>query len=263
MKRLEKRVALVFGAGSVGPGWGNGKACAVAYAREGAKVVCVDVALAAAEETAGIIRDEGGIAEAVACDVTKEAQVSASVARTLEAFGKIDILHNNVGHVAMGGPPDITEAEWQRELDINVTGMFLACRHVIPEMLKAGRGVITNISSIASLRYLGHAYVSYAASKGAVNQFTVAVALQYAAQGLRCNAILPGLMETPLIFQQISSAYGSVEDMLKARHASCPTGRMGTAWDVANAAVFLASDDASYINAVCLPVDGGLTARSA
>lgn len=262
MGRLEERVALVFGAGSVGPGWGNGKASAVAYAREGARVVCVDISLAAAQETAGIIAGEGRVALALACDVTREDQVAGAVAATLERFGRIDILHNNVGRVKIGGPPDVDVEDWRRELDVNVTGMFLACRHAIPPMLAAGKGVITNISSIASIRYLGHPYVSYSASKGAVNQLTVAVALQYASQGLRCNAILPGLMETPMIFQQISGQFASPEDMVKARNAVCPTGRMGTAWDVANAAVFLASDEASYINAVCLPVDGGLTARA-
>ncbi len=261
MKRLADRIVLVFGAGSVGPGWGNGKASAVAYARAGARLVCVDIAQSAADETVGIIRGEGGHAEAMACDVTREDQVAAVVARTLELFGKIDVLHNNVGHAKIGGPPDITEAEWQRELDLNVTGMFLACRHVIPVMLKAQRGVITNISSVAGIRYTGLPYVSYYASKGAVDQFTIGVALQYARQGLRCNAILPGLMDTPLIYQQIAGQYASPAEMVRSRHESTPTGRMGTAWDVAHAAVFLASDEANYINAVCLPVDGGLTAR--
>lgn len=263
MYRLDGRVALVCGAGSVGAGWGNGKASAVAYARQGARVMCVDLTLDAAEATAAVIRDEGGTADAAVCDVTREDQVAATVARTCQRFGTIDILHNNVGHARMGGPPDITEAEWQRELDVNVTGMFLACRHAIPVMLQAGRGVITNISSIAGSRYVGYPYVSYYAAKGAVNQFTVGVALQYARQGLRCNAIMPGLMDTPLIYQQISGQYASAEEMARARHTASPTGRMGTAWDVAHAAVFLASDEAGYVNGVCLPVDGGLTARSA
>jgi NAD(P)-dependent dehydrogenase (short-subunit alcohol dehydrogenase family) len=259
--KLAGRVALVFGAGSVGPGWGNGKASAVAYARAGALVVCVDIGLKAAQDTADIINHEGGQALALACDVTVEADVEAAIAETLNAFGTLDILHNNVGHALMGGPPDITQAQWQRELDLNVTGMFLACRHAIPAMLKAGRGVITSISSSAGLRYTGYPYASYYAAKGAVNQFTVGLALQYARQGLRANAILPGLMDTPLIYQQIAGQYGSVEEMVAARHAATPPGRMGTAWDVAHAAVFLASDEAQYINGVCLPVDGGLTAR--
>jgi len=262
-KRLQDRVALVFGAGSVGPGWGNGKASAVAYAREGAKVVCVDINPAAAEETARIIAGEGGCAEPLGCDVTRLVDVKDALARTEKAFGPVDILHNNVGHAKMGGPPDLSEDEWRRELDLNVTGMFLACKVVIPSMVARGRGVITNISSAAGIRYTGYPYTSYYAAKGAVNQFTVGVALQYARSGLRCNAILPGLMDTPLIYQQITTQYASPEDMVNARHAAAPTGRMGTGWDIANAAVFLASDEASYINAVCLPVDGGFTARCA
>jgi len=263
MNRLADRVALVFGAGSVGPGWGNGKASAVAYARAGAKVVCVDINRSAAEETAGIIRGEGGRAEALACDVTKLLEVEDVVARTVAAFGPVDILHNNVGHAGMGGPPDLSEDQWRREMDLNVTGMFLACKVVIPSMVERGRGVITNISSVAGIRYTGYPYTSYYAAKGAVNQFTVGVALQYARNGIRCNAILPGLMDTPLIYQQITGQYGSPDDMVKERHEASPTGRMGTGWDIANAAVFLASDEAGYINAVCLPVDGGLTARCA
>jgi NAD(P)-dependent dehydrogenase (short-subunit alcohol dehydrogenase family) len=261
--RLQDRVALVFGAGSVGPGWGNGKASAVAYARAGARVVCVDINRSAAEETVGIIRGEGGTAEALACDVTKLMEVEDVVARTTALFGPVDILHNNVGHAKMGGPPDLTEDEWRREMDLNVTGMFLACKVVIPTMVARGRGVITNISSSAGIRYVGYPYTSYYAAKGAVNQFTVGVALQYARAGIRCNAILPGLMDTPLIYQQITVQYASPDDMVKARHEATPMGRMGTGWDVANAAVFLASDEASYINAVCLPVDGGFTARCA
>ncbi|AVO43756.1 3-oxoacyl-ACP reductase [Phreatobacter cathodiphilus] len=263
MSRLADRVALVFGAGSVGPGWGNGKASAVAYARAGARVVCVDINRSAAEETVGIIRGEGGTAEALACDVTKLLEVEDVVARTGALFGPVDILHNNVGHAKMGGPPDLSEDEWRREMDLNVTGMFLACKVVIPTMQARGRGVITNISSSAGIRYVGYPYTSYYAAKGAVNQFTVGVALQYARDGIRCNAILPGLMDTPLIYQQISVQYASPDDMVKARHEATPMGRMGTGWDVANAAVFLASDEASYINAVCLPVDGGFTARCA
>lgn len=263
MQRLTDRVALVFGAGSVGPGWGNGKASAVAYAREGAITIAVDVNRAAADETMTIITGEHGRAESHACDVTQEAQVQAVVESVLARHGRIDILHNNVGTTKMGGPPDLSVDDWRRQIDINLTGAFLACKYVIPVMQKQKKGVITNISSVASIRYTGYPYASYYAAKGAVNQFTVGLALQYARDGIRCNAILPGMMDTPLIHQQISGQYASTEDMLRARHEASPTGRMGTGWDIANAAVFLASDDAGYINAVCLPVDGGLTARCA
>lgn len=259
--RLKDRVALVFGAGSVGPGWGNGKASAVAYAREGAIVICVDVKREAADETAGIITGEGGRAEGHACDVTKEAEIAALVADVFARHGRIDILHNNVGFAKMGGPPDLTEAEWQLTLDLNVTGAFLACRHVLPIMQKQKRGVITNISSIAAVRYTGYPYAAYYASKGAVNQFTVGLAVQYAPEGIRANAIMPGMMDTPLIYQQISGQYASQEEMVRARAAATPMGRMGTGWDIAHAAVFLATDEAGYISGVCLPVDGALTAR--
>jgi NAD(P)-dependent dehydrogenase (short-subunit alcohol dehydrogenase family) len=261
-QRLKDKVALVFGAGSVGPGWGNGKACAVSFARAGAKVVCVDIGIEAAEETAGIIAGEGGTAIALVCDVTNSAQVKAAVDRTVATFGRIDILHNNVGHAKMGGPIELSEQDWDRELDLNIKGVFLACKHVLPVMLAQGSGAIINISSAAGLRYVGYDYASYYAAKGGLNQLTIGLALQYAAKGIRVNAICPGLMDTPLIYQQINVAYGSTDEMVAKRHAACPTGRMGTGWDVANAAVFLASDEAAYINAVILPVDGGLTARA-
>ena len=259
--KLEGRTALVFGAGSIGPGWGNGKAAAVAYARAGANVVAIDNNAVAAEETAALIAAEKRSAIALVCDVTKLAAVEKCVAKALKTFGSIDILHNNVGHAGMGGPLELSEAQWLREMDINLNSMFRTTKAALPHMLNQKRGVITNISSSAGIRYTGYPYASYYASKGGVNQFTVGLALQYAREGIRCNAILPGLMDTPLIYAQIAGQYRSVEDMQAARHAATPPGRMGTAWDVAHAAVFLASDDAAYINAVCLPVDGGLTAR--
>ena len=263
MARLQDRVALVFGAGSVGPGWGNGKASAVAYAREGAIVIAVDVNPVAAAETADIVKGENNRCEAHACDVTIEADVSRVVEAVLAAHGRIDILHNNVGTTKMGGPPDLTLEDWHRQLDINLTGAFLACKFVIPAMLARRQGVITNISSVAAIRYTGYPYASYYAAKGAVNQFTVGLAIQYARDGIRANAIMPGMMDTPLIHQQISGQYATPDEMVKARHEATPMGRMGTGWDIANAAVFLASDEANYISGVCLPVDGGLTARCA
>lgn len=261
MNRLQDRVALVFGAGSVGPGWGNGKASAVAYARAGAAVACVDWNPDAAAETASMITAEGGRAAPFACDVTISDQILDTVRRTVAQFGTVDILHNNVGHAKLGDVVELGEDEWKRQLDLNVTGMFLACKHVVPIMLEAKRGVITNISSVAAVRWTGYTYPSYYASKGAVNQFTIGLALQYAREGIRANAIMPGLMHTPHIFQHITGAYGSSDEMVKQRNELAPMGRMGTGWDIANAAVFLASDDAGYITGVCLPVDGGLTAR--
>lgn len=255
--RLKGRVAVVMGAGSSGPGWGNGKTTAVLFARAGARVLCGDINLAAAEETAGIIKGEGGTALAVACDVTKSAQVKAVAESALSHWRRIDVLHNNVGIAEMGGPIELSEEKWHRVMDINLTGAFLTCKHVLPIMLEQGSGAIVNVSSIAAIRWSGYPYASYYASKGALNQFTCGLAIQYARQGIRANVIMPGLMDTPLIRQQIVGQYENEEEMLRARHEKSPTGRMGDAWDVAHAALFLASDEARYINGVCLPVDGG------
>jgi NAD(P)-dependent dehydrogenase (short-subunit alcohol dehydrogenase family) len=259
--RLRNKVALVFGAGSSGPGWGNGKATAVAYAREGALVVAVDRHRAAAEETCGLIAAEGGVCLAVSADVTSSEQVANASRQCVEKLGRIDILHNNVGIVELGGPVDTTEASWDRVMAVNAKGLFLTCKHVLPVMLEQRSGVILNISSIAGIRYTGTNYIAYAASKGAVNQFTQALALQYAGHGIRVNAILPGLMNTPLIVEGLGSQYGGVEEMIRARDALCPMKKMGDAWDVAHAAVFLASDEAKYITGALLPVDGGLTCK--
>jgi NAD(P)-dependent dehydrogenase (short-subunit alcohol dehydrogenase family) len=259
--RLQGKICLVMGAGSAGPGWGNGKAAAVLFAREGAKVACVDRDPAAAEETAAIIRNEGGAAIALAADVTRDADVIATVAATMAQWGRIDVLHNNVGLATMGGPVELSEEAWRRTMDVNVTGLFLACKHVLPIMLAQGKGAIVNVSSLAGIRYTGYPYIAYYAAKGAVNQFTVGLALQHAAEGVRVNAVMPGLVDTPLIHQQIAGQYKSAAEMVAARDALSPTGKMGTAWDVAHAALFLASDEAAYVNGVCLPVDGGLHAK--
>lgn len=261
--RLQDRIALVFGAGSSGPGWGNGKATAVTFARQGAIVIAVDVDRDAAEETRAIIAAEGGRAEAGIADVTDGASVAAIVGRVVAAHGRIDVLHNNVGSTDMGGPVELSEEAWQRGLDINVTSAFLTCKHVLPVMLRQRRGAIVNVSSIAAVRYTGYPYISYYAGKSALNHFTVGIALQYAKDGIRANAIMPGLMNTPLIYRQIAGQYESAADMVAKRDAACPTGRMGTAWDVANAALYLASDEAAYVTGVCLPVDGGLSCRAA
>lgn len=259
---LAGRTALVFGAGSVGEGWGNGKAAAVAYARAGAAVACIDLSQPAAEETAALIRGEKGEALALKADVTSLAEVEHAVAAALARFGRIDILHNNVGISAPGGPVETDEAVWDRVMAVNVKSMFLTCKCVLPVMEGQGRGVITNISSLASIRWTGYTYAAYYASKGAVNQFTKGVAMQYAARGIRANCILPGLMDTPHIYQHIAGFHGSAAEMAEARHRASPSGRMGDAWDVAHASVFLASDEARYINGIDLVVDGGLHVRA-
>jgi hypothetical protein len=255
--RLKGKTAIVFGAGSSGPGWGNGKAVAVAYAREGAQVACVDLVHEAAEETASIIEGEGGAAVALAADVTDPGSVAGAVAGVIGTFGRIDILHNNVGVTHMGGPVELTEEQFRAALDLNIGPVYRTAKAVLPHMLQQGGGVIINISSLAAIRWVGYPYFAYYATKAAVNQATVALAMQYARQGIRANCIMPGLMDTPLIYRQISGQYASADEMVAARSAAVPVGRMGSAWDVAHAAVFLASDEAQFITGVCLPVDGG------
>lgn len=261
--RLKGKIAIVFGAGSVGPGWGNGKATAVTFARAGAHVACVDINPDAAAETVAIIAGEGGMASAHACDVTASDAVAALVGEVAGTHGRIDVLHNNVGYATMGGPVELSEEAWDRTLDLNLKSCFLTTKHVLPHMLAQKSGAIVNVSSIAAVRYTGYPYAAYYAAKAAVNNFTMGLALQYARDGIRANAIMPGLMNTPLIFQQISGQYADAEAMVAARDAACPTGKMGTAWDIAKAALFLASDDAAYITGVSLPVDGGLSCRAA
>src|SRR5262244_3288896 len=264
--RLKGKVALVVGAGSVGPGWGNGKATAVAFAREGARVFCTDINPDAAEETARIIGSEGGEAVAYRADVSKAADVIAMVEACTAAYGRIDVLDNNVGIAEIGGVVEVPEAEWDRVFAVNLKSAYLAMKHVIPLMVKQGGGSIINISSIASIRHVGISYVSYNASKAAMNQMTRSTAVEFAADYVRVNAILPGLMKTPMVEHSAglaaSYAKGDVEAMWRARDAQVPMGHMGEAWDVANAALFLASDEARYVTGIELVVDGGLTCRS-
>jgi NAD(P)-dependent dehydrogenase (short-subunit alcohol dehydrogenase family) len=261
--RLQGKVILVCGAGCVGQGWGNGKATSVAYAQEGATVIAVDKEKSAADATVAIIEALGGRAWSFTADVTASVGVKAAVDAALQAEGRIDVLHNNVGTTIMGGPVELSEQDWQTVLDVNLKSAYLTCKHVLPGMIERGKGAIINTSSVAAIRYVGYPYSAYYAAKAGVNQFTVGLALQYARQGIRVNAIMPGLMNTPLIYQQISGQYADAEEMARARDEATPMGRMGTAWDVAAAAVFLASDEARYITGVCLPVDGGLTCRAA
>ena len=256
-QRVKDKVALVFGAGSSGPGWGNGKAAAALYAREGARVYAVDVRAEAAQETERIIQAEGGQCRALVADVTQSAQIQAVVARVLDEAGRVDILHNNVGITEMGDPIEATEESWHRVLDTNLTGVFLTCKHVLPAMLAQGGGCIVNISSLASIQVNTYPYTSYYAAKAGLNHLTRSLAVRYAPDNIRVNAVLPGVIDTPLIYQQIAGQFQDVEEMRRRRNAASPMGRMGDAWDVAHAALFLASDEAKYITGVCLPVDGG------
>lgn len=254
---LAGRVAIAFGVGLREAGWSNGKAAAVGYARAGAAVACVDIDEAAAAATAAAIEAEGGTALAVAADVTDLASVEAAVARVMARFGQIDILHNNVGATHMGGPVELDEATYERSLDLNLGSIFRTAKCVLPHMIARRQGAIVNISSLASLAWTGYPYYAYSVAKAGVNHATRTLAMQYARQGIRANCVVPGLIDTPLIYRQIASQYASVEEMRAARDRMVPLGRMGDPWDVAHAAVFLASDHARFITGVCLPVDGG------
>jgi len=257
---LKDKVAIVTGAGSILAGVGNGKATAIVFAREGAKVMAVDYNLEAAEETRRLIEEEGGECITFKVDVSKASDCERMVEACLEKFGRIDILHNNVGMGGYGGPVETSEEIWDKTLTINLKSMFLTCKYVLPHMEKQGSGVIINISSLNAIRAQPAPAVAYACSKAGVIALTREVALQYAAKGIRCNAILPGLMKTPMVEFYNPDAYGDgdVELMWRRRDAMCPTGKQGESWDVAYAALFLASDESKYITGTTLLVDGGI-----
>jgi NAD(P)-dependent dehydrogenase (short-subunit alcohol dehydrogenase family) len=261
--RLRDKVAVVVGAGQTpGDTVGNGRATALLFAREGARVVVVDRDLARARDTEAAIRGEGGAATAVEADVTREADCRRLVQAVVDAHGRIDVLHNNVG-IGGGdaGPTSLAEEVWDRIMTVNVKGLFLTCKHVLPVMRRQMSGAIVNISSIAAVCSVG--IVAYKTSKAAVNAFSHSLALGNARYGIRVNVIMPGLIDTPMAIEGISRARGvSKEELRRQRDAQVPLrGQMGTAWDVAHAALFLASDEARFVTGVALPVDGGQSAR--
>ncbi|MDA0304846.1 MAG: SDR family NAD(P)-dependent oxidoreductase [Proteobacteria bacterium] len=265
--RLKDKIAIIFGAGQAPgetPATGNGRATALLYAREGAKVMAVDRNLDSAEETATMIRDEGGAAKAVTCDVTIEDQVKAAIDACVAEWGRINILHNNVGISVEGGDAPITEIEsdaFDRIIAVNLRSMVYACKHTLPVMRKQKSGAIVSISSMAARE--DYPWVSYKASKSAMIALTTQIAIQNAEFGIRANVILPGLMDTPMAVDRRAEAWGRPrEDVAAERDAKIPLlGKMGDAWDVAYASLFLASDEAKFITGVALPVDGGRGSR--
>ena len=264
--RLQDKVALITGAGSIGPGWGNGKATAVVFAREGAKVFGVDLNPEAALETRALIEQEGGVCITHAADVARAADVERMVSACLDAFGRIDVLVNNVGIARTGGIVTTEEADWDQVSDVNLKSVFLTCKHVVPVMERQGKGAVVNIASVAAHRWTGINYASYYATKGAVVALSRAIALELATKGIRCNSVSPGLMNTPMVHHGLTAAYGAagdVENLIRVRDAQCPMGRMGTGWDTAYACLYLASDEAAYVTAHDLVVDGGITAKFA
>jgi NAD(P)-dependent dehydrogenase (short-subunit alcohol dehydrogenase family) len=258
---LDGKIAVVLGGGQGRDGAGNGAAIAITYARAGAEVIVADIDLDAAQRTAGQITSEGLTAHALTADVTSGASLSRLAETVHGRHGPTGVLHCNVGITRMGSPPSLDEADWRLVLDTNLTGVFLACQAFLPAMTGAGRGSVVSTSSLAAVKHTGYDYSAYYAAKAGLNQLTRTLGVQLAGTGVRVNAVMPGLIDSPLIYRQIAGSYDSAEQMIAERNRAVPMGRMGTVWEVAAAALFLASDAASYITGVCLPVDGGMSAQ--
>ena len=249
--RLEGKVAIVTGAGSSGPGIGNGKATSVLFAREGAKVLLVDAVLERAEESLMMIREEGGEASAFQADVTKIEECQAMVEAAIERYGRVDILDNNVGMSMRGTVVDVSEGDWDRIIAVNLKSAILASGAAIPHMKEVGGGAIINVSSIAGLR--AHSQTPYTTTKAAVQGLTFSMAADHGKDNIRVNCIAPGLLHTPMTAPRMT------DEQREQRKSAAPLGTEGTAWDVAHAAVFLASDEARWITGIVLPVEAGLT----
>ena len=263
MKRLEGRVAVVVGAGQTpGETIGNGRATAITFAREGARLLLVDRDAASLQETAELVRADTDEVHTVTLDVIEPDAPQLVVLAAVDRFGGIDILHNNVGVGEGDGPPHRLEDEaYDLIMNVNLRGTFRMCRAAIPVMRQGGGGAIVNVSSLASVAAAGN-LTAYKLSKAGVNALTQSIAITNAKHQIRCNAILPGFIDTPMAVDAAARAAGRERsDVARERAAWVPLGRQGTAWDVAAAALFLASDEASFITGVLLPVDGGQSAR--
>jgi NAD(P)-dependent dehydrogenase (short-subunit alcohol dehydrogenase family) len=262
--RLEGKVALISGAGSVGPGWGNGRAMALRFAEEGAHIFAVDREPGRLVETVARIEALGGEVETYVADVTVSAAVASMVAACVERFGRIDVLVNNVGGAASGGPVEMSEEVWDAQVDSNLKSVFLACKHVLPVMEKqGGGGSIVNIASASGIRWTGSAQVAYAATKAGVIQLSRVVAIQYAGKNIRVNSVVPGQLHTPMVEYRLAGQRtgGDVGKILEQRQSRIPLPFMGDGRDTANAALFLASDEARFVTGTEIVVDGGMTVR--
>ena len=250
--RLEGKVAIVTGAGSSGQGIGNGKATAVLFAREGAKVLLVDAVRERAEETLIMIKEEGGEASVFQADVTSAEECRHMVDAAVERYGRVDILDNNVGISQRGTVVEVSEEDWDRVMTVNLKTMVLASKAAIPKMIEGGGGAIVNISSIAGLR--AHSSTPYTASKAGVIGLTFSMSADHAKDNIRVNAIAPGLVYTPMVAPRVDA------DLREHRRNSAPMQTEGTGWDIGYAALYLASDEARWVTGVVLPVDAGLLA---
>jgi NAD(P)-dependent dehydrogenase (short-subunit alcohol dehydrogenase family) len=269
MLDLTGKVAIVAGAGSVGSAgnriWGNGKATAILLARQGASVFLLDINEEAMAETKAIIEGEGGICTAHRCDMTLAAEVQEMVQACVDRFKRIDILVNNVGGSAPGDPVSMAEEVWDRQIEFNLKTAFLGCKYVLPVMVEQGKGAIVNIASVAGMRndfLSGRSHVGYSAAKAGVIQLSRSVAGTYAKKGIRVNTVVPGLMHTPLVEYRLARSVGGndPQKLIDARNAAVPMGHMGDSLDVAHAVLFLVSDEARFITATEIIVDGGSTA---
>jgi NAD(P)-dependent dehydrogenase (short-subunit alcohol dehydrogenase family) len=261
--RFQGKVAIVTGAGCVGPGWGNGRAITVRLAEEGAKVFAVDRDIGRLDETLARAGDARGAIKVWMGDVTRSDQVAAMTDACLAAFGTIDILVNNVGGSAAGGPVEMAEDVWDSQIDANLKSVFLTCKHVLPTMVKNQTGAIVNIASTSGTRWTGSAQVAYAATKAGVIQLSRVVAVQHAPHGIRVNCVVPGQLHTPMVETRLAKqrAGGDVDALLAQRRKRIPLGFMGDGRDTASAVLYLASDEARFITGTELVVDGGMTAR--
>jgi NAD(P)-dependent dehydrogenase (short-subunit alcohol dehydrogenase family) len=267
MLDLSGKVVLITGLGQSQPGgWGIGAAIAVLFARQGALIFGGNRTLSSTTTTKETIEAEGGVCDIVETDVTSSESVKALVDACMAKYGRIDILINNVGRSEPGCPATMSEEVWDSQIDINLKSVYLTCHHVLPIMEKQERGAVVSIASIAGMRYIGKPQVGYSATKAAIMQFMKATAVIYAGKGVRLNTVVPGLMDTPytkdLAKRYAGNANVDVDEYLEMRNGQVPMGRMGLAWDVANAALFLVSDEAKYITGQKIVVDGGITAST-
>jgi NAD(P)-dependent dehydrogenase (short-subunit alcohol dehydrogenase family) len=259
LTRLAGKRAAVIGAGSVSEGLGNGKAAALLFARHGARVLCVDRSEEAAQVTADLIRGEDGIAEVAVADVADPQAGDQVMAAMTDLWDGIDILDYNVGISRLGGVLETSDADWDTVFDINLTGAMRLTRAVLPAMRAQKSGALIYVSSLAAVYSAPYSYVSYEVSKMALVRLAKSVARENAPYQIRANTILPGAIDTPHVYAFVDSEADPAE-LAARRAAMVPMGRQGTPWDVAHAALFLASDESAYVTGVALRVDGGLSA---
>ena len=263
MGRLAGKVAIVTGAGCIGPGWGNGRAITARFIEEGASVLAVDRSADALVETMALVKASKDKIASHICDVTDADQLEGMIDACQKHFGGLDILVNNVGGSAKGGAVDLSAAAWQAQIDYNLTSVFTACKLALPLMVAQKSGAIVNIASTSGLRWTGSAQVGYAASKAGVIQLSRVTAVEFAKHGIRVNTVVPGQLHTPMVEARLAGqrAGGDVDALLQQRLARIPLGFMGDGRDTANAVLFLASDEARFITGTEIVVDGGMSVR--